>query len=84
MVYMQRALELARRAVAISSPNPPVGAVIVKDGEIVGEGYTLSPGKSHAEVIAIKQAGYRANGSALYTKITKQEKILIWLPGYYS
>ncbi len=69
MVYMQRALELARRAVAISSPNPPVGAVIVKDGEIVGEGYTLSPGKSHAEVIAIKQAGYRANGSALYTTL---------------
>ena len=62
MVYMQRALELAEEAVGISSPNPPVGAVLVKDGQIVGEGHTLPPGQAHAEIIAITQAGRSANG----------------------
>lgn len=69
MVYMQRALELAEEAVGISSPNPPVGAVLVKDGQIVGEGHTLPPGQAHAEIIAITQAGRSANGSSLYTTL---------------
>ena len=69
MVYMQRALELAKEAVGISSPNPPVGAVLVKNGQIVGEGHTLPPGQAHAEIIAITQAGKAANGSSLYTTL---------------
>ena len=69
MVFMQRALELAKEAVGISSPNPPVGAVLVKDSHIVGEGHTLPPGQAHAEIIAITQAGGAANGSSLYTTL---------------
>jgi diaminohydroxyphosphoribosylaminopyrimidine deaminase/5-amino-6-(5-phosphoribosylamino)uracil reductase len=69
MDYMKRALELAREAIGLSSPNPPVGAVVVKDGQIVGEGHTLPPGQAHAEVIALRQAGERARGAALYTTL---------------
>lgn len=69
MIYMERALELAKEAVGISSPNPPVGAVLVKDGCIVGEGYTLPPGQSHAEIRAITEAGKAAKGSSLYTTL---------------
>ncbi len=66
---MQRALELSREALGLSSPNPPVGAVVVKDGQVVGEGHTLPPGQSHAEVIALRQAGERAMGARLYTTL---------------
>ena len=69
MDYMQRALELAREAVGLSNPNPPVGAVVVKDGDIVGEGHTLPPGEAHAEVIALRQAGEQAKGATLYTTL---------------
>jgi diaminohydroxyphosphoribosylaminopyrimidine deaminase/5-amino-6-(5-phosphoribosylamino)uracil reductase len=69
MDYMQRALELAGEAVGLSSPNPPVGAVVVKDGQIVGEGSTMPAGQSHAEVIALSQAGERARGATLYTTL---------------
>ncbi|MFH1560282.1 MAG: bifunctional diaminohydroxyphosphoribosylaminopyrimidine deaminase/5-amino-6-(5-phosphoribosylamino)uracil reductase RibD [Chloroflexota bacterium] len=69
MGYMKRALELAREAVGLSSSNPPVGAVVVKDGQIVGEGHTLPPGQAHAEVIALRQAGEQARGAALYTTL---------------
>lgn len=69
MDYMRRALELAREAVGLSSPNPPVGAVVVKDGQIVGEGSTLPAGQSHAEVVALGQAGERARGATLYTTL---------------
>ncbi|MBF8267882.1 MAG: ribD [Dehalococcoidia bacterium] len=69
MDYMQRALELAREAVGLSSPNPPVGALVVKDGRIVGEGHTLPPGQAHAEVIALRQAGEQARGATLYTTL---------------
>ena len=69
MDYMKRALELAREAVGLCSPNPPVGAVVVKDGQIVGEGHTLPPGQAHAEVIALRQAGERAKGATLYTTL---------------
>ena len=57
---MRRALELAQEALGVSSPNPPVGAVVVKNGRIVGEGHTLSPGQSHAEIVALGQAGEQA------------------------
>ena len=54
---MERALELARQALGTTSPNPAVGAVLVKDGRVVGEGYTQPPGGPHAEVVALEQAG---------------------------
>ena len=53
---MARALELGKSALGTTSPNPAVGAVIVKDGSIVGEGYTQPPGGDHAEIVAIRQA----------------------------
>ena len=66
---MQRAVELARGALGSTSPNPAVGAVIVKDGAVVGEGYTLPPGQRHAEVGALEQAGHLADGATLYTTL---------------
>ncbi len=66
MDYMRRALRVARRAIGTSSPNPPVGAVVVKDGQIVGEGFTLPPGEGHAEAVALEQAGEKAKGAVLY------------------
>ena len=66
---MARALEFARRALGSVSPNPAVGAVVVKDGRIVGEGHTSPPGGDHAEVAALKQAGRLAEGAALYSTL---------------
>ncbi len=66
---MSHALELARRAVGRVSPNPPVGAVVVKDGAVVGEGWTQPPGQRHAEIAALRQAGEAARGAALYTTL---------------
>jgi pyrimidine deaminase RibD-like protein len=64
--YMKRALELARRGAGLVSPNPMVGAVLVKDGRIVGEGYHRYDWLKHAEVCAIEMAGDLAAGSTLY------------------
>ncbi len=69
MDYMEQALSLARLAVGEVSPNPAVGAVIVRDGEVIGQGYTQPPGMPHAEIMAIKQAGKRAKGSTLYSTL---------------
>ena len=66
---MARALDLGRQALGFSSPNPAVGAVIVSDGEIVGEGYTQPPGGPHAEIVALEQAGERARGATMYTTL---------------
>ncbi|MBI4307853.1 MAG: bifunctional diaminohydroxyphosphoribosylaminopyrimidine deaminase/5-amino-6-(5-phosphoribosylamino)uracil reductase RibD [Chloroflexi bacterium] len=66
---MQRALALARLARGATSPNPPVGAVLVRDGEVVGEGYTQPPGQAHAEAMALRQAGERARGATLYVTL---------------
>ena len=66
---MERALSLARQALGIASPNPAVGAVLVKGGRIVGEGFTQPPGGPHAEVVAIRQAGEAARGAALYVTL---------------
>ena len=66
---MGLALSLARKAVGSVSPNPPVGAVLVREGEVVGEGYTRPPGQAHAEIVAIRQAGPRARGATLYTTL---------------
>ncbi len=67
--YMARALALARQALGATSPNPAVGAVIVKDGAIVGEGFTQPPGSAHAEVVALGQAGERARGATVYVTL---------------
>ncbi len=69
MNYMRRAVTLARQALGSASPNPAVGAVIVKDGEIVGEGFTQPPGGDHAEVVALNQAGPLASGATLYVTL---------------
>lgn len=69
MDYMKRALDLAIKARGISSPNPPVGAVIVRSGEIVGEGHTMPAGQAHAEIMALRQAGEMARGAILYTTL---------------
>ncbi len=66
MDYMAQALSLARLALGQVSPNPAVGAVIVRDGEVVGQGYTHPPGMDHAEIVALKQAGEQARGGVMY------------------
>ena len=62
---MRRALDLARAARGTTSPNPPVGAAVVRGGRIVGEGATQPPPGDHAEVVALRQAGDSARGAAL-------------------
>lgn len=66
---MARALELAWSAVALTSPNPPVGAVLVRDGRVVGEGFTQPAGQAHAEVVALNEAGDLARGATLYATL---------------
>ena len=63
---LQRALELAERGRGTTHPNPVVGAVVVRDGEVVGEGWHQRKGEAHAEVIALEAAGERARGATLY------------------
>ncbi len=66
---MRRAAALAERAIGRTSPNPPVGAVIVKGGRVVGEGSTRPAGGPHAEVVALRRAGTRARGATLYVTL---------------
>ena len=66
---MEQALKLARLALGEVSPNPAVGAVIVRGDEIVGEGFTLPPGQDHAEIVALKQAGDKSRGASLYVTL---------------
>jgi diaminohydroxyphosphoribosylaminopyrimidine deaminase/5-amino-6-(5-phosphoribosylamino)uracil reductase len=66
---MECALSLARLASGYSSPNPAVGAVVVKDGQVVGMGYTQPVGGPHAEVVALAQAGAKARGASLYVTL---------------
>jgi diaminohydroxyphosphoribosylaminopyrimidine deaminase / 5-amino-6-(5-phosphoribosylamino)uracil reductase len=65
-VTLARALELAERGRGTTHPNPLVGAVVVRDGEIVGEGWHERKGEPHAEVNALRAAGERARGATLY------------------
>jgi diaminohydroxyphosphoribosylaminopyrimidine deaminase / 5-amino-6-(5-phosphoribosylamino)uracil reductase len=69
MDYMALALALAKLAQGQVSPNPAVGAVIVKDNMVLGQGYTQPPGSDHAEIVALKQAGLEAHGAALYVSL---------------
>ncbi|NET00886.1 MAG: bifunctional diaminohydroxyphosphoribosylaminopyrimidine deaminase/5-amino-6-(5-phosphoribosylamino)uracil reductase RibD [Sphaerospermopsis sp. SIO1G2] len=66
---MQRCLQLARQALGRTSPNPLVGAVVVKNGEIVGEGFHPRAGEPHAEVFALKAAGEQARGATVYVSL---------------
>jgi diaminohydroxyphosphoribosylaminopyrimidine deaminase/5-amino-6-(5-phosphoribosylamino)uracil reductase len=67
--FMREALDLARKGRALTSPNPMVGAVLVREGEVVGRGFHTWAGLQHAEVIALAQAGERARGATLYLNL---------------
>jgi diaminohydroxyphosphoribosylaminopyrimidine deaminase/5-amino-6-(5-phosphoribosylamino)uracil reductase len=70
--YLQHALKLAERAIGLSSPNPRVGCVLVKDGVVLGEGHTQAAGQAHAEVMAIRDAqsrGQDLNGCTAYVTL---------------
>ena len=67
--WMRLALEEARAAVGLTSPNPPVGAVVVRDAEVVGRGRTQPVGGAHAEVGALEQAGDAARGATAYVTL---------------
>jgi diaminohydroxyphosphoribosylaminopyrimidine deaminase/5-amino-6-(5-phosphoribosylamino)uracil reductase len=67
--YIQRALALASKAKGTTSPNPMVGAVIVKRGRIIAEDYHKNAGEPHAEALAILKAGKKAKGSTLYVTL---------------
>ena len=66
---MDRALELAERGRGTASPNPVVGAVLVRDGNVVGEGWHERPGEPHAEARALDQAGDAARGATMYVSL---------------
>lgn len=67
--YMPDALNLARKGIGQTSPNPTVGAVIVKDGRIIGQGFHTWAGLKHAEVIALDAAGAAARGATMYVTL---------------
>lgn len=66
---LERALELAERGRGTTHPNPVVGAVVVRDGVVVGEGWHERAGGPHAEVVALAAAGERARGATLYVTL---------------
>ncbi len=66
---MQRCIALARKGEGLTAPNPLVGAVVVKDGLIVGEGFHPGAGQPHAEVFALRQAGALAQGATIYVSL---------------
>ncbi|OGL18057.1 MAG: riboflavin biosynthesis protein RibD [Candidatus Rokubacteria bacterium RIFCSPLOWO2_12_FULL_71_19] len=67
--WMARALELAALGRGLTSPNPMVGAVVVRDGRLLGEGHHVRAGAPHAEVVALTQAGPAARGATLYVSL---------------
>jgi len=67
--YMRRAIALASGGLGLASPNPMVGAVVVRGGQIVGEGWHEGPGTPHAEPRALEAAGHRARGATLYVTL---------------
>jgi len=66
---MTLALRLAAKGQGTTSPNPMVGAVVVRQGRIIGRGFHLRPGTPHAEILALRQAGNRAKGATLYVTL---------------
>lgn len=67
--WMSRALELARLGEGLTRPNPPVGAVIVRAGRLVGEGWHRKAGGPHAEIHALRQAGDKSRGATIYVTL---------------
>jgi diaminohydroxyphosphoribosylaminopyrimidine deaminase/5-amino-6-(5-phosphoribosylamino)uracil reductase len=69
MNFMKQALALAKKGEGLAAPNPMVGALIVRNGQIMGEGFHLFDGIKHAEVIALEMAGDLAKGATLYCSL---------------
>ena len=67
--FMRQALKLAEKARGQTSPNPMVGAVVVQNGEVVGQGFHQKSGTPHAEIHALKDAGDKARGADLYVTL---------------
>jgi len=67
--WMSEAIELARKGMALAHPNPRVGAVVVRDGLKVGEGFHAYDQRDHAEIAALAQAGENARGATLYVTL---------------
>jgi diaminohydroxyphosphoribosylaminopyrimidine deaminase/5-amino-6-(5-phosphoribosylamino)uracil reductase len=69
VAYMKKAIELGRKGLGRTAPNPPVGAVIVKDGRIIGEGFHPKAGMPHAEIYALNSCSENPDGSTLYVTL---------------
>lgn len=67
--FMQQALDLALRGEGRTRPNPPVGAVVVRQGQVVGRGFHPAAGQPHAEIFALREAGEQARGADLYVTL---------------
>jgi diaminohydroxyphosphoribosylaminopyrimidine deaminase / 5-amino-6-(5-phosphoribosylamino)uracil reductase len=67
--FMEHALALAVKGIGLASPNPTVGCVIVRDGEVVGEGFHQYDWRDHAEIMALKSAGEKTRGATLYVSL---------------
>jgi diaminohydroxyphosphoribosylaminopyrimidine deaminase/5-amino-6-(5-phosphoribosylamino)uracil reductase len=67
--FMEHALELARKGAGLASPNPMVGCILVREGEVVGQGFHLYEYRDHAEVVALKSAGEKARGATMYVTL---------------
>lgn len=68
-IYIKKTFELAKKASGFTSPNPIVGAVVVKDGKIVGTGFHEKAGMPHAEIAALREAGEKASGATIYVNL---------------
>jgi diaminohydroxyphosphoribosylaminopyrimidine deaminase / 5-amino-6-(5-phosphoribosylamino)uracil reductase len=66
---MEQALDLARQGIGLAHPNPVVGAVVVKNGSVVGRGYHAYDARDHAEIVALREAGGNARGATLYVNL---------------
>ena len=69
VAFMQLALDLAKQGEFTTTPNPSVGCVLVKDGEVVGKGFHAKAGEPHAEVMALREAGENARGATAYVTL---------------
>jgi diaminohydroxyphosphoribosylaminopyrimidine deaminase/5-amino-6-(5-phosphoribosylamino)uracil reductase len=69
VLYLERCFALAHLGRHTTRPNPAVGCVLVKDGRVVGEGFTQPPGQAHAEIMALRQAGAAARGATAYVSL---------------
>jgi diaminohydroxyphosphoribosylaminopyrimidine deaminase/5-amino-6-(5-phosphoribosylamino)uracil reductase len=67
--YMREALRLAAQGVGQTSPNPAVGALLVRDGQVVGKGFHTWSGVDHAEILALREAGELARGATAYVTL---------------